>query len=603
MTSWIGSGRLLSVICLLLALGLPARAPAEHLPTVTATALEEGFSLAGKWRFRAGDGPAWASPTLDDSDWTYRLLPGVWEGDGYPESGQLAWYRLQLHLSDELLAASVRGAGLGLRLGPVMSAYELYANGQLLGGAGRLPPFAAVDYDREMLFGLPAELVGPGGELVLALRVWGGSQAMVSGWGGGPYGGEFTLGDYRRLLVSGLVSEVPEIALGTLYCGIGLFFLYLYHRNRRVGAFGWFGLLALNISLYGFLLTQWKYLLPFSFAAMKKAEFGLIYLLPAVALQMIWLLLDTRVTRLMRAYQLSFLPLALVGIIEPLADTHARTLSFYQLWCIPILLMAPLLVWQKMREGHPEARTLLVGLLIFGATCANDILLNLARLDTERLLTYGFLAVMLVMTISLANRFTLMFNRLEQEVQERTVELREANRQLAQSARIDPLTGLLNRRGFVEEAEVELQRVLRGGEDFAVVLADIDHFKQFNDRFGHACGDHVLCRVSAMLRERVRDVDRVARWGGEEFIFLLPETDAAGAAIIAAKLRDAVAENVFQYDEQRLAITMTFGIAAHQKGETLDRCIARADRALYHGKEQGRNTVTRADQPGLSLVT
>jgi diguanylate cyclase (GGDEF)-like protein len=134
------------------------------------------------------------------------------------------------------------------------------------------------------------------------------------------------------------------------------------------------------------------------------------------------------------------------------------------------------------------------------------------------------------------------------------------------------------------------------------MLADIDNFKQFNDRHGHACGDHVLTRVAGMLRERVRDVDRIARWGGEEFILLLPETDAEGAANLAGKLCQSIADNVFEYEGRRLSITLTLGVAAYRKGDSLDACIARADKALYRGKEEGRNTVAVSEPGGLSLV-
>ena len=128
------------------------------------------------------------------------------------------------------------------------------------------------------------------------------------------------------------------------------------------------------------------------------------------------------------------------------------------------------------------------------------------------------------------------------------------------------------------------------------------NFKQFNDLHGHVCGDHVLKRVAEILQERTRDVDRVARWGGEEFIFLLPETDTEGGAVLAEKLREAIASNLFEFDDQRLGITMTFGIAAFRKGESLDSCISRADTALYHGKEGGRNKVMIGNYKGLSLV-
>jgi diguanylate cyclase (GGDEF)-like protein len=174
---------------------------------------------------------------------------------------------------------------------------------------------------------------------------------------------------------------------------------------------------------------------------------------------------------------------------------------------------------------------------------------------------------------------------------------------LVEAARVDHLTGLLNRRGFTEEAETEIRRMFRSGKSFSLVLTDVDNFKSFNDRHGHVCGDHVLKRMASILEERTRDVDRIARWGGEEFILLLPETETEGAANLAEKLRESIAENVFEFDNQRLKITMTFGIASFRRGESLDTCIARADTALYHGKEGGRNKVMIGNYKGLSVVS
>ena len=110
-------------------------------------------------------------------------------------------------------------------------------------------------------------------------------------------------------------------------------------------------------------------------------------------------------------------------------------------------------------------------------------------------------------------------------------------------------------------------------------------------------------RVSEILRDRLRDVDRAARWGGEEFILLLPETDSEGAAALAEKLRASIADNLFEFQSIRQRITMTFGVAEHRAGETLEACIARADNALYEGKESGRNKVTLGSYKGLSLIS
>ena len=588
---------LLALLCL-----FPVAPALSDGPRVSEGELLGPVSLSGDWKFQPGDDPRWASPDFDDRQWMNAPLPGRWPAGGYPESGQFAWYRLTLVLDKYRDGQPASDFELALRTGKVMSAFEVYAGGERVGGVGKLPPLAEINYDRMKVLPIPRAAIGADGTLVLALRVWGGPLASVSVWGGGPYEGGFTLGNYADLLLSGIAAQIPGLLACVLFIGFGIYHLYLYRRNRQLDTYLWFGLMAINIGIYGLMLNQWKYAVDLSFVAYKKIEFGAIYLFPALVIQMLWTLLDKPVHPMLRAYQLSFVAAAIMVVAIPGLDIHAATLGYFQLWSLPLVVMAPWLMVSQLRAGHPEARTLFLGVMIFFATCVNDLLIDLARVDTTRLMPYGFVAIMLAMAVSLANRFTANMSRLEEEVEERTRELSAANDRLAEAARVDPLTGLFNRRGFIEEAEVEIQRVFRGGKPFAVMLADIDNFKKFNDRHGHACGDHVLARVAAMLRERVRDVDRIARWGGEEFILLLPETNADGAANLASKLRQAIADNVFEYEGRRLTITLTLGVAAYRKGDSLDACIARADRALYLGKEEGRNTVAVSDSGGLSLV-
>lgn len=596
---------LAATLCLLIAgrvahsqTGEPSR---QLLPRVASHALHEGLSLKGQWRFQPGDDPAWAEPDLDDSRWESMNVPGRWPAGGYPEHGQIAWYRLSLQL-DPALVAGKGSPELAVSIGKVLSAYELYAGGELLGGVGKLPPLGEITYDRQQVFAIPPGALSVDGRLVLAMRVWGGDEVSVQSWSAGPSSGDFRLGEYRNLLKNGYVSELPGLLFSVLILVFGCYHLYIYARNRSLDTYLWFGLAALNIALYGLMLTQWKYLLDISFLAMKKVEFGAIYLFPAVCIQLIWSLLQRPVPRWLRAYQWSFVLLAAVVVAVPGHRIHYLTLHWEQIWLFPIISYIPFVILREARAGNAEARTVALGTLLFLAACINDLLIDLVHLDTLRLAPAGFVAVMVAMAISMANRFTTMFGALETEVAERTAELRQANAQLARAARVDDLTGLFNRRGFAEEAEREIQRVFRSGKAFSVVLADVDNFKKFNDRNGHACGDHVLRRVAAILRERTRDVDRVGRWGGEEFILLLPETGTDGAATLAEKLREAIADSLFEYRGERLSITMTFGIAVHRKGESLDACISRADAALYEGKERGRNRVMIGNYKGLALV-
>jgi diguanylate cyclase (GGDEF)-like protein len=180
---------------------------------------------------------------------------------------------------------------------------------------------------------------------------------------------------------------------------------------------------------------------------------------------------------------------------------------------------------------------------------------------------------------------------LERTVADRTEALSEANRQLATAARTDPLTSLPNRRALIERADAEIQRFRRRRGQYSIVLGDVDHFKKFNDQYGHACGDAVLKRVAKLLRQSVRGQDFIARWGGEEFILLLPDTDASGAAILAENLRTKLEDATFAHGELSLNVTMTFGIASATGDGDLDDTVARADHALYEGKLAGRNRV------------
>ncbi|MFP4076884.1 MAG: diguanylate cyclase [Halochromatium sp.] len=169
-------------------------------------------------------------------------------------------------------------------------------------------------------------------------------------------------------------------------------------------------------------------------------------------------------------------------------------------------------------------------------------------------------------------------------------------KQLKEQAHIDPLTGLLNRRAMTEQLEVERERAQRTDLIYALVLADIDHFKPVNDTYGHRCGDLVLKAVASIFKDRIRRSEHLCRWGGEEFLLLLPDTDAAGAAVLAEDLRAAVAATTFACDEGAVTISLSFGIMADSGERPLDVCISLADAALYAAKDAGRNRcVTHAE--------
>jgi len=180
--------------------------------------------------------------------------------------------------------------------------------------------------------------------------------------------------------------------------------------------------------------------------------------------------------------------------------------------------------------------------------------------------------------------------RLLHEVAERA----RAEELLAQAARSDPLTGLMNRRAMLEHLEYQAARFQRNQVPFSLLLGDLDLFKSINDTFGHDAGDQALIQTTHFLVHGIRTQDLVARWGGEEFLILLPDTDLEGALVVAEALRKGVAAKAVVVGDKRLHLTLSIGVASYGLHQSISQCIKAADRALYEGKLQGRNRVVAA---------
>jgi len=172
------------------------------------------------------------------------------------------------------------------------------------------------------------------------------------------------------------------------------------------------------------------------------------------------------------------------------------------------------------------------------------------------------------------------------------------HRIVERQALIDGLTGLANRRQCEETLADELARVERFGGSLAVVVADLDWFKDVNDRHGHPAGDSVLSDFAVLLQETVRDVDLAGRWGGEEFVLILPGTDLSGGAQVAERIRVALAGRVvLAVDRTPITVTASFGVAAIPPAKTASELFAAADAAMYQAKRAGKNRVETAPQP------
>lgn len=159
---------------------------------------------------------------------------------------------------------------------------------------------------------------------------------------------------------------------------------------------------------------------------------------------------------------------------------------------------------------------------------------------------------------------------------------------------IDPLTNVFNRNAYEVKITQVVREFNRYGDGFSLVVVDIDHFKNFNDTYGHQVGDQVLISVASTLREAVRTTDQVYRYGGEEFAILLVKIDPENAAKLAKKILTSVEKDYFVFKDQKLNVTISVGLANLQKDDTASTWFDRADKAMYEAKKAGRNRMVVA---------
>ncbi|HEX6598454.1 MAG TPA: diguanylate cyclase [Gemmatimonadaceae bacterium] len=194
-------------------------------------------------------------------------------------------------------------------------------------------------------------------------------------------------------------------------------------------------------------------------------------------------------------------------------------------------------------------------------------------------------------------RSMLRIKRLQEALEERERELLEMNERLRYMSLTDGLTGLDNRRHLNERIDEMFQHAQRLNEPFSVVMCDLDKFKSVNDTYGHQAGDEVLKQLASILKEEAREIDRVGRYGGEEFLLLLPGTVLDAAVTFAERVRKHVERHTFTFPGGSTKRTASFGVAGwpHPKISDSDTLVRMADDALYVAKETGRNRVIRFD--------
>ena len=167
----------------------------------------------------------------------------------------------------------------------------------------------------------------------------------------------------------------------------------------------------------------------------------------------------------------------------------------------------------------------------------------------------------------------------------------ELSKKYQQLANMDPLTQLSNRRDALGILKHEQARITRNKEPLSIIICDIDDFKKVNDQYGHNAGDAVLINIAKLFYDNIREQDCIARWGGEEFLFILPQTLAKNANTFAEKIHEIMQNHVISYEDKEIKVTISMGIAQLDGNKSIDEVINRADKYLYQAKDAGRNQI------------
>jgi len=550
-------------------------------------------SLAGSWAWHAGDDARFADPAYDDSAWERLQVPGSWGRQGHDDVFGIAWYRLKVHVPPV-----PKGQLLGVTIGRVNAAYELFVDGVNVGGVGQLPPNPVQEYDRHATYPLaPSESRS---EITLALRVWRPPDRHPGE--SGPNGGPFEIGPLPVLLERAKTAEVDRLVLVCVFAVAAVYVFGLWLLRPASSEFAWFAVMAVVCGGYSFLLTQWKYVLWSDFIVMKKTEHLLLYLAPPAVIEFLWAFLRRRVPLWLRAAQAMFIAGGVAVVLVPGLTFALFLLPYLELVALgtAVVCLAYLAYWAW--RGDRNATVVGVGLLALTLAMLHDAAVDRVVTVGPRIAAYGFAVMVIGMALSLATRFhraveglDTLSRELEGRVQQRTTELADAYRRMEELALRDALTNLLNRRAIEQRAVAGLAHSRRRTLPYSLALIDVDHFKRINDTYGHATGDRVIVAVAQALSGVVRVSDDVARWGGEEFLVLLPDSDGQAALAAAERMRAAVERVPLVDDDGRtIHATISVGVASTATAELpnqFEELTRLADAALYAAKQAGRNRV------------
>lgn len=585
-------GRLASVLLVLLVVCACAPRNLPPQPKVEAGVLD-----LRDWNFTQN------GPVRLDGDWTFYWdasrnslnqstkefikVPGSWTQANHPVQGK-AVYQLHVLTKPEKHV-------YGMKLYETPQSYRLYVNDQLLlenGIYSETPEFSSrslvrpyiVFADSSNAFDIWLEVVnfderdaGPRRSIILGLEQ-----------------------DVRKLQENQLMSDM--LVSGVLII-MALYHLGLYLQRRRETGSLLFGLLCL-IMTFRIAVTEEHYLHKYFPNFPGRLEGMLdVFSFFVLALIFTWIFayfFEKDFYRpLLKWVTGIFLVFSVVYILFPVQVLF----NFYLLFTLAVGLYLLYVLYLGVRNNRSGSRVFLAGFLLFLGTTIWDMLSYGNVVRSVYLSQVGFVGFIFAQAYALSTRFSRalatsenLTQHLETIVAERTSALEDSNRRLAEINITDALTGISNRRHFDERLESEWNRARRSEQTLALLLLDVDHFKAYNDHYGHQGGDACLQTVAKLLAAAVhRAGDTVARYGGEEFAVLLPGSTSEAAVTLAEKLRHAVEVAALPHAKSDLGIvSVSIGVTSLIPSETSSQSqlIGMADQALYEAKRQGRNRVS-----------
>jgi len=602
-----------------------ARTEATLVPQMVIEGLGKGTAaLNGPWQFHLGDDLAWAKSDFDSSGWEQLSASEPWGEQGHANVTGFAWYRCSLAITP---APGVEPQ-FSLLVPKIDDAYEVYWNGSLIGRNGKLPPYPVWYVAQSaQIFKLGEVRQG-----VLAVRVW---KAPLLSDDSGKVGGfeEIPLIGATEAIVNARAAlelqwlRSRQFLFGeSLLCAlVALLSFLIWWRNSARWLLFWMtgyalvpplGLLLLNAHIL------WPYALAMGIGQPLTAlgDISLWFLL-------LWLLPLHENRALVRFSRI----LAYICLFNGVLDGILVAISWQPKW-MGLVQSADAVsaVLATMLEAFPlilacyafvSRRQLDSARWLVAVATFVDYLISLvydtvkqgrqftdwsiaSRMDSPLFVICGSAISLriaseafLLITIVYAVYHSVREDQRRQDALEREkLELMRESNRMRHYAEHDDLTGLWNHRIVVERLREEMDRSRRDGTPLSAILVDVDHFKKINDSFGHLAGDLVLKEISSIFMRTLRPYDCVGRYGGEEFLMILPGCGMEGALIRAEQLRLAVQSAVIMDGETILQVTASFGVASEFPSDYEAEGVIRAvDEALYRAKNSGRNCVIHAE--------